>query len=130
MQPVFNYGIPGYITPRTIYRTLQEAYATGHLHHVVVFLDVPAFLEPAQPDGRDDDDQRLLVDDDGKPNTARRQRQAQDLFLSWFTMRALVDSAATVAAQVSPGAKLDVRADGTATEGDFLNAAAADGLNT
>jgi hypothetical protein len=129
MQPVYNYGIPGYIPPKTLYRTLQEAWATGHLQRAVVFLDVPSFL--ARDDGLDigEDERRLLLTDDGRPNPGRTTQQAQDVFLTLLTMGALVDSAVTIGSQWVGGPILDVHADGTATDADFASAAAADGQN-
>ena len=128
MAPVYNYGIPGYIETQTLFRTLREAWATGRLKHAVIFLDFSAFLAPDGSPAWEEDDRRLLLRDDGTPNPDKIEQRAADVFLASLTIGALTDSVTTVISQRLSGDVLDLRADGTATDADFANAARSSGM--
>jgi hypothetical protein len=129
-RPVYNYGLPGTNMSRSLLRELREAWSAGHLRHVVAFLDVPAFLDADRPVRGEEDERRLLYVDDGSVNPAWREQRLKDTFLSVFTLAALTDSIRTVLAQNGGDSVLDLRADGTATDADFSNAARAEGMNS
>jgi hypothetical protein len=132
-QPVFNSGMPAADIAQSLPYELRKAWETGRLQHAVVILDLPAFFasDPASGDG--EDERRLHVLDDGAPNHDQRVQFFDDVFLSTFTLGALTDSVRTILAQgdrARGGDRVhDLRADGTATDGDFITAARAEGMN-
>jgi hypothetical protein len=130
MRPVFNYGIPGGYATSTSLQTLREAIALGGVRNAVVFLDFQNFLVLESPAAAStEDDRRFHLTRDGRPNPARPRQVAADMFLSLATMGSLLDSITTVLSQRTPGL-LDLAADGSATEADFINAARVDGMHT
>lgn len=130
MRPVFNYAIPGYYAAYASLLSLREAVATGHVKHVLVFLDFQNFLAPEPiPAEPGEDARRLLTAADGTANPFRSAQIADDMFLALFTMRATVDSVSTIVAQ-SGGVVLDLPRDGSSTEADFVNAVRTDGAYT
>jgi hypothetical protein len=129
-QPVYNYGLPGTTMGRSLLRELREAWSTGHIRHVVAFLDVPAFFIPDPPARGEADELRLRYLDDGTPNGAVRLQRWRDEFLSVFTVAALIDSVQTILAQGGGDHVLNLREDGTSTNADFAEAARVEGLNS
>lgn len=129
MQPVYNYGIPGYYSTSASLRTLQEAVTGGGVKNAVVFLDFQNFFSPERPSAEPgEDERRYRTALDGTPNPHRPLQMANDMFLSLATMGALVDSLTTVFSQVRSGA-LNLSPDGSSNEADFINAARADGMH-
>lgn len=129
MQPVYNYGIPGGYSTSTSLRTLQEAVAVGGVKNAVVFLDFQNFFVPERAGlGLSDDDRRYRTTPDGAANPRRPLQMADDMFLSLATMGALIDSVTTVIVQTDANL-LNLAADGSSTESDFINAARADGMH-
>jgi hypothetical protein len=129
-QPVYNYGIPGTSMGRSLFRELREAASIGPLRHVVVILDVPSFFVPDNAPAGGEDDARLRLLDDGSPNPGMREQRLRDMFLSVFTMSALVDSVRTVLAQSGGDRVLTMRPDGTANDADFAEAARGEGMHS
>ncbi len=129
MRPVYNYGIPGgYATPTSLY-TLQEAVANGGIKNAIVSLDFQNFFVPEGLAGAPtEDDRRYRVLPDGAPNPYRPLQVASDMFLSLFTMGALVDSIDTILGQSNPGL-LNLAPNGSSTESDFVDAAHDDGVH-
>jgi hypothetical protein len=129
MRPVFNYAIPGGYSMATNLITLREAISVGDVKQAVVFLEVQNFLVPQHGEAvLTEDDRRLHLLADGRPNADRPIQVARDIFLSLFTMGALVDSAVTVLGQGKPDT-LDLAPNGSSTEAVFINAARADGMH-
>jgi hypothetical protein len=129
MRPVYNYGIPGAYETSTGLRTLQEAVATGGVKNAVVFLDFQNFFSPEHPDPvLLEADRRFRFQADGTPNPDRLMQLATDRFLSVGTMGALIDSLTTIALQDRPNV-LNLAADGSGTEADFIDAARSDGMH-
>jgi hypothetical protein len=129
LRPVYNYGIPGAYETSTSLRTLQEAVATGGVRNAVVFLDFQNFFSPENPDpALLEADRRFRFLPDGMPNPDSRLQRANDMFLSIGTMGALLDSLTTVALQRQSNV-LNLAADGSGTEADFIHAARSDGMH-
>jgi hypothetical protein len=128
MQPIYNYGIPGWSGTYTSFRCLEEAASTGSLQNAVVFIDFQAMFMPETSAVVPEEDQRrMLVREDGSPNPLRTGQRLKDTFLSLFTIGALADSASTILEQRA-AVVLDLPPDGSSTEADFINAAHADGM--
>ena len=128
MRPVYNYGIPGGYATSTSLRTLEEAVTAGGVRNAVVFLDFQNFLVPEQAaPGLSEDERRFRRLPDGRPNPYRSMQFAQDVFLSLATFGALVDSVDTVAGQARPSV-LNLAANGSSTEADFIEAARSGGM--
>lgn len=128
MQPIYNYGIPGWSGTYTSFRCLQEAAATAPLQNAVVFIDFQAMFTPeASAVVAEEDQRRMLVREDDSPNPLRTGQRLKDAFLALFTMGALADSAATILEQRA-AVVLDLPPDGSSTEADFIDAARADGM--
>ena len=101
----------------------------GGLTNAVVFLDFQNFLVPEQNAVEPvDEARRFRTLPDGGANPHRRLQIMSDMFLSLATMSALVASVSTIAGQRDPSL-LDIAANGSATEADFINASRADGMH-
>jgi hypothetical protein len=129
MRPIYNYGIPGGYATSTSLFTLQEAITNGGIRNAVVALDFQNFFVPEGPAGAmTEDDRRYRTLPDGAPNPYRPLQVASDMFLSLFTMGALIDSTKTILGQSNPGL-LNLAANGSSTESDFVDAARSDGMH-
>jgi hypothetical protein len=129
MRPIYNYGIPGGYATSTSLHSLQEAIANGGIKNAIVSLDFQNFFVPEGPSGAlSDDDRRYRRLADGSPNPYRALQVANDMFLSLTTMGALVDSTKTIIGQSNP-ALLNLAANGSSTESDFVDAARSDGMH-
>jgi hypothetical protein len=128
MRPIYNYGIPGKYASASG-RNLEQAVNGGGVKYAVVFLDFQNFFAPDPPvTGVDEDERRYRTLPDGSPNPYRRLQVADDMFLSLATMGALVDSLKTIIGQSNPGL-LNLAANGSSTESDFIDAARSDGMH-
>jgi hypothetical protein len=127
-RPIYNYGIPGKYASVGL-RNLQQAVNGGGVKYAVVFLDFQNFFAPDPPVvGVDEDERRYRTLPDGSPNPYRSLQVADDMFLSLATMGALVDSLKTIIGQSNPGL-LNLAANGSSTESDFIDAARSDGMH-
>jgi hypothetical protein len=126
VRPVYNFGTPGANLP-TLYRELQDAGSLGSVKLAVITLDFENFLSAdTKPDLTPEEDQRMLVTADGKPNTAWPPRRARDIFFATLTLGALEDSVATIIDQHKKYVP-DVTPEGRWTEAAFEEAVSADG---
>jgi hypothetical protein len=126
VRPVYNFGTPGANLP-TLYRELQDAGSLGSVKLAVITLDFENFLSAdTKPDLTSEEDQRMLVRADGKPNTVRAHRRAQDMFFATLTLGAFEDSIATIIDQHKKYVP-DVTPEGRWTEAAFEEAVSTDG---
>ena len=99
-QPVFNAAQDGRGLP-TALAMLREAIAVRVPDTVVLGLDILDFLQNPRPPRTHrpppgDDDRRLLVNGDGRPNPRRAMQIWRDRLAATLTISALYDSIATV----------------------------------
>jgi hypothetical protein len=126
VRPVYNFGTPGANLP-TLYRELQDAGSLGSVKLAVITLDFENFLlADTKPDLTSEEDQRMLVTADGKPNTARPRRRAEDLVFATLNLGVFEDSVATVIDQHKKYVP-DVTPEGRWTEAAFEEAVSTDG---
>lgn len=101
-QPVFNAGMAGKDLFTSL-RLLQEANAVAPVQTVILCVDFTDFLKTATAPGAlppmSDDEMRLLVDRDGKPNPERDAQLWRDRYAATLTISALYDDFVTLADQ-------------------------------
>ena len=115
MRPIYNFGIPA-SDIAGIYRSLQYAYATGHVKYAFVALEFETFLFPVDPAARDRD----------LPDGSSILPRLRDRFLSTVPFAALQDSVRTFLRQRDRPA-LDLAPNGAIGEAGFIQLARSNG---
>ncbi len=100
-RPVFNGGQAG-TDLFTSWALLRDAVAVNPPRTIIVGLDIVDFLQPGN--GKRvgfplSIANRMLVDDEGRPNPLRPSQRRKDLLATTLTIDALLDSLATVVSQ-------------------------------
>lgn len=97
--PVYNLAVPGG-TPYISHRYLQHTLSRVRPQLVVIGLQYDVFLLAQDRSGREDFERRLLVTRQGIANDKQRFQYLYDFFHSAFSLDSLLDSGATLTANI------------------------------
>lgn len=126
-RPVYNYGVPE-ASILNLESQLRHAVRAGPVQRALVGLEFHDFLrarlDPARP--LSEIEHRFVAF--GQGGTARTLQLAQDRFVAAMTLKALLDSGFTVAAQFAPRSG-DLGALGLTSEAPYAALAAKDGMH-